>query len=96
MKLGIKTSNLMLVQQMKPSSIPSGPKVNSFPAERFQNWHKNGECPEGTIPIRRTQEDEYPRATHLTPPRTRLNHSLYEDNNHEVSVYQMTDILHKQ
>ncbi|KAK7835645.1 hypothetical protein CFP56_023309 [Quercus suber] len=46
-------------QGMKPNSIPSSPKENSYQAELFQNWHKNGQCPEGTVPIRRTQENEW-------------------------------------
>ena len=93
--LGIKTSNLFLVKQMKPSSIPGDLKLNSSQAELFQGWHRNGQCPEGTIPIiRRSQEDEYLRAIHLKTRRAQLNHSFADYNrNHEVSFYQKTDIL---
>ena len=45
---------------MKPSSIPGGVKMNSSQAELIQDWHKNGQCPKGTIPIRREQQDEHP------------------------------------
>ena len=81
---------------MKPSSIRGDLKLNSSQAELFQGWHRNGQCPEGTIPIiRRSQEDEYLRAIHLKTRRTQLNHSFYDYlPNHEVSFYQKTDILH--
>ena len=75
----IKTSNLTLVEQMKPNSIPSGPKENSYQAELSQNWHKNAQCPDGTVPIRRTQEDEW-----VPHRRTQLNHSFYDSSVHEV------------
>ena len=75
----IKTSNLTLVEQMKPNSIPSGPKENSYQAELSQNWHKNAQCPEGTVPIRRTQEAEW-----IPHRRTQLNHSFYDSSVHEV------------
>ena len=82
---------MTLVDQMKPNSIPSSPKENSYQAELFQNWHKNGQCPEGTVPIRRTQEDEYTRGVKWIPRRTQLNHSFYDISNHEVyHFYQMT------
>ncbi|XAR67658.1 hypothetical protein NMG60_11002503 [Bertholletia excelsa] len=42
--------------QMKPSSYPSGGKVDETQLELIQDWRKNGECPEGTIPIRRTKK----------------------------------------
>uniref|UniRef100_A0A7N2LMP3 Neprosin activation peptide domain-containing protein n=1 Tax=Quercus lobata TaxID=97700 RepID=A0A7N2LMP3_QUELO len=65
---------------MKPNSIPSSPKENSYQAELFQNWHKNGQCPEGTVPIRRTQENES-----IPHRRTQLNHSFYDSSGHEVT-----------
>ncbi|KAL6349640.1 hypothetical protein AAG906_041046 [Vitis piasezkii] len=37
--------------QMKPSSYPSGIKVDDSQAKLFQPWHGHGKCPEGTIPI---------------------------------------------
>ncbi|XP_030968362.1 uncharacterized protein LOC115988877 [Quercus lobata] len=64
--------------QMKPSSIPSDLKANpSEPDQLFQNWHKSGQCPEATIPIRRPQGNQRPRDLyHFKQRRARLNHSL--------------------
>ncbi|KAM3747440.1 hypothetical protein ACB098_05G035000 [Castanea mollissima] len=70
--------------QMKPNSIPSSPKENSYQAELFQNWHKNGQCPEGTVPIRRTQEDEW-----IPHRRTQLNHSFYDSSGHEYAAVKL-------
>uniref|UniRef100_A0A7N2LCY6 Neprosin PEP catalytic domain-containing protein n=1 Tax=Quercus lobata TaxID=97700 RepID=A0A7N2LCY6_QUELO len=55
--------------QMRPSSYPKGfsfdqindVSSNSEP-EFTQPWHLNGRCPEGTIPIRRTKEEDLLRA----------------------------------
>uniref|UniRef100_A0A7N2MC59 Neprosin PEP catalytic domain-containing protein n=1 Tax=Quercus lobata TaxID=97700 RepID=A0A7N2MC59_QUELO len=55
--------------QMRPSSYPEGFSFdeindvysNSKP-EFTQPWHLNGRCPEGTIPIRRTKEEDLLRA----------------------------------
>jgi len=55
--------------QMRPSSYPEGfsfdeindVSSNSEP-EFAQPWHLNGRCPEGTIPIRRTKEEDLLRA----------------------------------
>ncbi|KAM4111027.1 hypothetical protein ACJW30_05G036700 [Castanea mollissima] len=68
--------------QMKPSSIPGGVKMNSSQAGLFQNWHKNGQCPKGTIPIRREQQDVHPRGSGVKwiPHRTQLNQSIAIDN----------------
>ena len=54
---------------MRPSSYPegfsfdeiNGVSSNSEP-EFTQPWHLNGRCPEGTIPIRRTKEEDLLRA----------------------------------
>ena len=74
---------------MKPSSIPSDLNANpSEPDQLFQNWHKSGQCPEATIPIRRSQEYQRPHAIHhLKQRRTQLNHSFDIDiqSDHEVS-----------
>ena len=81
--LRIKTSNLInLIKQMKPSSIPGGVKMNSSQAKLFQDW----QCPKGTIPIRREQEDECPRPRGVKwiPRRTQHNHSFYDNRRHEV------------
>ena len=55
---------------MRPSSYPEGfsfdeindVSSNSEP-EFTQPWHLNGRCPEGTIPIRRTKEEDLLRAS---------------------------------
>ncbi|KAA8522692.1 hypothetical protein F0562_009146 [Nyssa sinensis] len=50
--------------QMKPDSYPSGMKPKSSQAELLvQLWHKNGQCPQGTVPIRRTPKQEFSRKT---------------------------------
>ncbi|XP_065616876.1 protein neprosin-like [Quercus suber] len=69
---------------MKPNSIPSGPKENSYQAELSQNWHKNGQCPEGTVPIRQIQEDEW-----IPHRRTQLNHSFYDSSGREYAVVKL-------
>nr|POE64440.1 hypothetical protein CFP56_34999 [Quercus suber]POE73291.1 hypothetical protein CFP56_75648 [Quercus suber] len=54
---------------MRPSSYPKGfspdesNDVSSNSEPKFsQPWHLNGRCPEGTIPIRRTKEEDLLRA----------------------------------
>ncbi|KAL0010227.1 hypothetical protein SO802_005335, partial [Lithocarpus litseifolius] len=74
------------VIQMKPSSIPGGAKMNSSQSELFQDWHKCGQCPKGTIPIRRAQQDEYPRGVKWIPRKTQLNHSFYDSSHHEHAI----------
>ncbi|XVF86753.1 hypothetical protein PTKIN_Ptkin18bG0067900 [Pterospermum kingtungense] len=60
--------------QMKPSSYPRGMKVGKeFEAELVQGWHKNGECPEGTIPIVRPKIHNSTRTMGFVPPRTNLD-----------------------
>ena len=46
---------------MRPSSYPKRFTSNSKPTFT-QPWHLNGRCPEGTIPIRRTKEEDLLRA----------------------------------
>ncbi|KAK2654521.1 hypothetical protein Ddye_014377 [Dipteronia dyeriana] len=60
--------------QMKPNFHPSGSSENNKNPVIFQSWHKNGECPEGTIPITRTQKFNYPLPSH--PPIRQPNHTL--------------------
>ncbi|KAG2675268.1 hypothetical protein I3843_13G154800 [Carya illinoinensis] len=74
--------------QTRPSYHPEGlfdeNKVSAKPKERSnpitQLWHQNGRCPEGTVPIRRTKEDDvlrassvkrYGRKRHRTAPQPR-------------------------
>lgn len=57
--------------QMRPNYHPEGlydeSKVSTKPKQRTnpitQLWHVNGKCPEGTIPIRRTKQDDILRAS---------------------------------
>ncbi|MED6130993.1 hypothetical protein PIB30_005947 [Stylosanthes scabra] len=54
--------------QMRPSFHPEGlfdeNKVSEKPKEKItQLWHANGKCPEDTIPIRRTKEEDVLRAS---------------------------------
>ncbi|KAK9996201.1 hypothetical protein SO802_020887 [Lithocarpus litseifolius] len=78
--------------QMRPSSYPKGfsfdeiNDVSSSSEPKFtQPWHLNGRCPEGTIPIRRTKEEDLLRAgsvanfgrkKYLTIPNTQSNFDL--------------------
>lgn len=56
---------------MRPNYHPEGlfdvNKVSEKPKERTnpisQLWHMNGKCPEDTIPVRRTKEDDVLRAS---------------------------------
>lgn len=57
---------------MKPSYHPEGlfddnkvsaPKSNEKEGHIPQLWHRYGKCPEGTIPMRRTKEDDVLRAS---------------------------------
>ncbi|CAO2146972.1 unnamed protein product [Urochloa humidicola] len=49
--------------QMRPSMHPGGLYDESNIASISQTWHENGECPEDTIPIRRTREEDVMRAS---------------------------------
>ncbi|EAZ00511.1 protein neprosin isoform X1 [Oryza sativa Japonica Group] len=52
--------------QMQPSSQPSG-LYGEATRPFTQTWNQNGEkCPDNTIPIRRTKEEDVMRATSLT------------------------------
>ncbi|KAM1219441.1 hypothetical protein ACFX2J_046273 [Malus domestica] len=48
--------------ELKPSSYPNGIEAISLEDELFQYWRQNGECPEGTIPIVRTQGVDHHRS----------------------------------
>ncbi|PSR96895.1 Very-long-chain 3-oxoacyl-CoA reductase [Actinidia chinensis var. chinensis] len=61
--------------QMEPSSYPNGMnKMEDFPPELIQDWRKNGECPEGTIPILRIRTHRRSPPVHLHG--RQLNHSF--------------------
>ncbi|RCV38373.1 hypothetical protein SETIT_8G136900v2 [Setaria italica] len=53
--------------QMRPSYHPGGlyddSKIETQPITQL--WHQNGKCPENTIPIRRTKEEEVLRASSI-------------------------------
>ncbi|KAM3685712.1 hypothetical protein ACB098_11G141700 [Castanea mollissima] len=85
--------------QMRPSFYPerfsfdesNNASSNSEP-KFTQLWHLNGRCPEGTIPIRRTKEEDllragspanYGRKKYLTNP----NPQDDEENIHEYATY---------
>ena len=60
--------------------------MNSSQAELFQDWRKSGQCPKGTIPIRRGQQDEHPRGRGVKwiP---QLNQSIDDVPHHEVYIF---------
>ncbi|XVE88763.1 hypothetical protein DITRI_Ditri19aG0095100 [Diplodiscus trichospermus] len=58
--------------QMKPSSYPRGIRAENFEPELLQSWHKNGQCPQGTVPIVRAQMHNSNRTKALVPPRKNL------------------------
>ncbi|CAN6373210.1 unnamed protein product [Urochloa humidicola] len=51
--------------QMRPSYHPGGlyNGSNIAPHPPTQTWHQNGKCPENTVPIRRTREEDVLRAS---------------------------------
>ncbi|XP_048573943.1 uncharacterized protein LOC125554425 [Triticum urartu] len=53
--------------QMQPSYHPGGMyhESNIAPHHITQTWHQNGKCPENTIPIRRTKEEDVLRANSI-------------------------------
>ncbi|KAG0500257.1 hypothetical protein HPP92_000329 [Vanilla planifolia] len=51
---------------MRPPERPRGEDTSSKPAVEMQTWRNTGEdCPEGTVPIRRTTEQDVLRASSL-------------------------------
>jgi len=68
---------------MRPSSYPEGfsfdesndVSSNSKP-KLTQPWHLNGRCPEGTIPIRRTKEEDLLRAGSAANYGRKKHHSI--------------------
>jgi hypothetical protein len=57
----------MVALQMMPSCRPEGfnNKSNIAPNPFTQTWHQNGKCPENTIPIRRTKEEDVLRVSSI-------------------------------
>ena len=68
--------------KMEPSSYPNGPKMTNAD-EIFQNWHKNGECPKGTIPIRRSNSTFHYKHRLFS----NITQKLDEYEQHEVYIY---------
>ncbi|KAM3683759.1 hypothetical protein ACJW31_12G172900 [Castanea mollissima] len=72
--------------QMRPGSHPEGLSFdesndvssNSKP-EIAQPWHLNGRCPEGTIPIRRTKEEDLLRASSAANYGRKKHHTTPND-----------------
>ncbi|GFZ11759.1 NEP-interacting protein, putative [Actinidia rufa] len=84
--LGLKHKGTVKTIKMEPSSYPNGMnKMEDFPPELIQDWRKNGECPEGTIPILRIRTHRRSPPVHLHG--RQLNHSfagpvvLHQDSN---------------
>ncbi|KAK1285923.1 hypothetical protein QJS10_CPB20g00471 [Acorus calamus] len=51
--------------QRRPSAYPNGVEAETTEKKIHQPWHLNGRCPEGTVPIRRTQKSDLMRAISL-------------------------------
>nr|POF20256.1 hypothetical protein CFP56_48221 [Quercus suber] len=89
--------------QMRPSSYPEGfsfDEINDISANsepKFtQPWHLNGRCPEGTIPIRRTKEEDLLRAGSVANfGRKKYPHAQknVDPDVHEDDAYQSTGCL---
>ena len=86
---------------MRPSFHPEGrlfdeSKVSSKSKSINQLWHLNGRCPAGTIPVRRTKEDDllrassiksYGRKKHLTIPKpSSAQPDLINQGGHQVQL----------
>ncbi|XAR67657.1 hypothetical protein NMG60_11002502 [Bertholletia excelsa] len=74
--------------QVEPSSYPSGRKVDETLPEIIQDWRKNGECPDGTIPIRRTKKYDPHRHFPIGLHGRNFNSSLDPDihDGHEYAI----------
>lgn len=76
--------------QMRPSYHPGGMYHDSdiAPHPISQTWHANGKCPENTIPIRRTKEEDALRASSIGmygKKRPRSIPNLNSINDHKAS-----------
>jgi hypothetical protein len=75
---------------MEPSFIPNVTNTAFNNVELSQGWLENGECPEGTIPIRQAREDEYDVHRAIPPVAHRKNSNttgLGYDYNRDHEVY---------
>ena len=82
---------------MRPSSYPKGfssdeindVSSNSEP-EFTQPWHLNGRCPEGTIPIRRTKEEDLLKASSLANFGRKKYHTIpHAQNKNDLTAYEV-------
>lgn len=73
-----------------PPERPKGHNPTGAVSEDFQLWSFSGEsCPEGTIPIRRTTEEDVLRASSIGRFGRKVRRHVRRDsssNGHEVSV----------
>uniref|UniRef100_A0A7N2LBT6 Neprosin PEP catalytic domain-containing protein n=1 Tax=Quercus lobata TaxID=97700 RepID=A0A7N2LBT6_QUELO len=80
--------------QMRPGSYPeeflfkesNNVSSNSKP-KITQSWHLNGRCPEGTIPIRRTKEEDLLRASSVANYGRQKYNSIPNDDNNAIHEY---------
>lgn len=76
-----------------PPARPSGHNPTGMVSEDFQLWSMSGEsCPEGTIPIRRTTEQDMLRASSFRRFGRKLGHVRRDtnSNDHEVITLKRT------
>ncbi|KAL0769954.1 hypothetical protein Bca101_035104 [Brassica carinata] len=74
--------------QMRPSFIPESTSMY-IKTNPTQVWHKNGRCPENTVPIRRTKKEDILRSKSHESFGKKTTSSVPEDNlsnNHEVHL----------
>ncbi|KAF8407129.1 hypothetical protein HHK36_006254 [Tetracentron sinense] len=64
--------------QMKPSLYPIGMKAFNYTVEIIQPWHESGQCPRGTIPIKRTRKCVFPRAAPLSSQEIKIGRNTTE------------------
>ncbi|XP_047341272.1 uncharacterized protein LOC124944965 [Impatiens glandulifera] len=74
--------------QMEPNYYPFGNKLDSnLTLKMLQDWHKYGECPEGTIPIRRRKSYDHPyHKRRSLMMRQQINQSFSKDIGHEHAI----------
>lgn len=80
-----------MVLSQDPPERPKGHFNEETELESFQLWTDSGEsCPEGTVPIRRTREEDILRSNSIQRFGKKQVRSVRRDssaNGHEVSVF---------
>ncbi|CAN6830941.1 unnamed protein product [Brassica oleracea] len=74
--------------QMRPSFIPESTSMYTK-TNATQVWHKNGRCPENTVPIRRTKKEDILRSKSHESFGKKTTSSVPEynlSNNHEYAI----------